>query len=163
MSSPRELGRHIGGGHQADLFECGQDAWKLYGPHVPTRIAKRMAVREARALKIVEAFDDVPAPRLLGVRRLKDRWGLIMSRIEDQSFARLLGDDRESKPYLWEMARLHVAIHRRQAPRLPALKAWLGDEIRKAGVLKSRDPAQTGLSPKYTRPKRERTTASRLA
>jgi Ser/Thr protein kinase RdoA (MazF antagonist) len=29
---------------------------------------------------------------------------------------------------------LHVAIHRHPAPRLPALKARLGDEIRKAGI-----------------------------
>src|SRR5258707_5475812 len=31
-----------------------------------------------------------------------------------------------------EMARWHVLIHRHQAPRLPALKARLGDDIRKA-------------------------------
>jgi hypothetical protein len=121
MTSEFELGRRIGGGHQAELFECGQDACKLYGSHIRTHIAKRMAVREARALKIVDAFDDVPAPRLLGVRQFNDRWGVIMSRIEGQNFASILSEGRESKPYLEEMARLHVAVHRHRAPRLPAL------------------------------------------
>jgi aminoglycoside phosphotransferase (APT) family kinase protein len=134
MTSEFELGRRIGGGHQAELFECGQDACKLYGSHIRMHIAKRMAVREARALKIVDAFDDVPAPRLLGVRQFNDRWGVIMSRIEGQNFASILSEGRESKPYLEEMARLHVAVHRHRAPRLPALKARLGDEIRKAGI-----------------------------
>jgi len=32
------------------------------------------------------------------------------------------------------MARLHIALHRHRAPRLPALKTWLGDEIQKAGI-----------------------------
>jgi hypothetical protein len=91
--------------------------------------------REARALKIVDAFDDVPAPRLLGVRQFKDRWGVIMTRVNGQNFARTFRDRPEAKPeYMKEMASLHIAIHRRQVPRLPALKAWLGDEIQKLGA-----------------------------
>jgi aminoglycoside phosphotransferase (APT) family kinase protein len=135
MTSQSELGRQIEGGHQADLFECGKDACKLYRSHIPTHTAKRMAFREARALKIVDAFDDVPAPRLLGVRQFKDRWGVIMTRVNGQNFARTFRDRPEAKPeYMKEMASLHIAIHRRQVPRLPALKAWLGDEIQKLGA-----------------------------
>jgi aminoglycoside phosphotransferase (APT) family kinase protein len=135
MTSEPELRPRIGGGDQAELFEYGQDACKLYGSHIPKHIAKRMAFREAAVLAIVEDFDDVPAPRVLGVRQIKDRWGVIMSRIEGQNFDHTLRDRPEAKPddYMKEMARLHVLIHRHQAPRLPALKARLGDDIRKAG------------------------------
>jgi hypothetical protein len=64
-----ELGRPIGcGGDQAEVFEYGQDVCKLYRDHIDKQLAKRMAVQEADALKLVEGFDDVPAPRVLGVR-----------------------------------------------------------------------------------------------
>jgi aminoglycoside phosphotransferase (APT) family kinase protein len=130
-----EPGCPIGcGGDQAEVFECGQDVCKLYRPHIDKQLAKRMAFQEADALKLVEGFDDVPAPQVLDVRQIKDRWGVIMSRIKGQNFASILSDGRQSRPYMEEMARLHVAIHLHQAPGLPALKARLCDEIRAAGT-----------------------------
>jgi aminoglycoside phosphotransferase (APT) family kinase protein len=135
MISEPKLGRRIAGGDQAEVFECGQTVCKLYRPHIPEQLAKHMAFREEAALKIVEAFDDVPAPRAPSVRQARGRWGVIMDRIEGQSFACSLRDHPEAKPeYMKAMARLHVAIHQHQAPGLPACKAWLGDEIQKAGI-----------------------------
>jgi aminoglycoside phosphotransferase (APT) family kinase protein len=100
-----------------------------------------MAAREARALKVVEAFDDVPAPRLLGFRRFKPGWGLIMTRIQGRDFGRIVRDHPEAKPEcMRQMARLHVAVHRQPALRLPSLKAWLTKEIRKAGVVNATFP-----------------------
>jgi aminoglycoside phosphotransferase (APT) family kinase protein len=134
MTSEPELGRPIDGGHQAHLFEFGQDVCKLYSLGIGARCAKGMAIREARALKMVEAFDDVPAPQLLGVRQFKDGWGVIMTRIQGQDFARTVRDHPEAKPEcMKQMARLHIAVHRHPAPRLPSLKTWLAKEIRKAG------------------------------
>jgi aminoglycoside phosphotransferase (APT) family kinase protein len=130
-----EPGRPIGcGGDQAEVFECGQNVCKLYRPHIDKQLAKRMAFQEADALRLVDGFDDVPAPRVLDVRQIKDRWGVIMSRLEGQNLASILSDGRQSRPYMEEMARLHVAIHRHHAPMLPALKAWLWGEIRTAGT-----------------------------
>ena len=74
MNSEPELGSRISGGDQAELFGFGKDVYKLYGSHVRPRDAKHMAIREARVLKIVEDFDDVPAPRVLGVRQIEGRW-----------------------------------------------------------------------------------------
>jgi len=78
---------------------------------------------------------DAPVPRVLGVRQIEDRWGVIMSRIEGQTFARTLRCRPEARAdYMDEMARLHVAIHQHHAPRLPSLKARLADEIQGAGI-----------------------------
>jgi len=128
MTSEPALGPQIGGGHQSDVFEYGKDVCKLYGSHISEPQSKRMADREAAALRIVEAFEDVSAPRLLGVRQIGKRWGMIMSRIEGRTFAGTLHDPE----YMREMARLHVAIHRHQALALPTLKVWLSEEIQKA-------------------------------
>jgi thiamine kinase-like enzyme len=69
---------------------------------------------------------------VLGVRQIRGQWGVIMSRINGQNFTRALSGGQGPTPYLEEMARLHVAIHRHRAPGLPSLKAWLGDEIQQA-------------------------------
>jgi aminoglycoside phosphotransferase (APT) family kinase protein len=141
MTSEPELGSRIADGDQAELFEFGKDVCKLYKSHIRTRDAKSMAVREARALKIVAAFDDVPAPRVLGVRQYEGRWGVRMTRLEGQNFKRLLGDGRDPRPYMAEMARLHVAIHGHPAPpQLLSLKAWLTREIRKTGEVDATFP-----------------------
>jgi aminoglycoside phosphotransferase (APT) family kinase protein len=132
MTSEIELGRQIANGDQAELFEFGKGVCKLYKAHIPTRAAKRMAVREACALKIVSAFDDVPAPQAFGVRQFLGRWGVHMARLGGQNFKNLLRDGRDPRPYIAEMARLHVAIHRHRILRLPPLKGWLEREIREA-------------------------------
>ena len=69
MSEP-ELGRRIGSGKVAEVFEYGQAALKLSRAGVP----KRSAFREAANLAIVEDFD-VPGPRALGVRQIGERYG----------------------------------------------------------------------------------------
>jgi phosphotransferase family enzyme len=133
MTSETELGSWIAEGDQAELFEFGKDVCKLFKSHVPTRGAKRMAVREARALKIVETLEDIPAPQAFGARQYQGRWGVFMTRLGGQSFKRLLGDGKDPLPYLTRMARLHVSIHGHRTQRLPTLKGWLEGEIREAG------------------------------
>lgn len=133
MTSEPELGSRIAGGDQAELFEFGKDVFKLYGSHVHPRDAKHMAVREARALKIVTPFDDVPAPRVFGVRQFGSRWGVHITRLVGENFKRLLGDGRDPRLYMAEMVRLHLAVHGHRTLRLPTVKGWLDREIRTAG------------------------------
>jgi aminoglycoside phosphotransferase (APT) family kinase protein len=145
MTSEPDWERPITGGHQGVLFECGQDVCKIYSLQIGARRARRMAAREARALKVVEAFDDVPTPRLRGFGRFKPGWGVVMTRIRGRDFGRIVRDHPEAKlECMRQMARLHVAVHRHPAPRLPPLKAWLAKEIRK-GKVDAAFPADTLL------------------
>src|SRR5262249_28319690 len=65
---------------------------------------------------------------------IQNRMGLGDEPHPGQDFGRTMGERPEVAPeYLQAMARLHVALHRHQARRLPSLKAWLGGEIREAG------------------------------
>jgi aminoglycoside phosphotransferase (APT) family kinase protein len=145
MTSEPDWERSINGGHQGLLFECGQDVCKIYSLQIGPR-ARRMAIREARALKMVEAFDDVPAPRLRGIRKFKSGWGVIMTRIQGQDFARTVRDHPEAKAEcMKQMARLHIAVHRHAARRLPSLKTWLAKEIRKAGKFDATFPTDVLL------------------
>lgn len=146
MTSEPDWERPINGGHQSLLFEYGQDVCKVYSLQIGPRRARCMAAREARALKVVEAFGDVPAPRLRGVRRFKRGWGVIMTRIQGRDFSRIVRDHPEAKPKcIRQMARMHVAVHRHPAPRLPSLKAWLTKEIRKAGEVDAAFPTDALL------------------
>src|SRR5262249_32628795 len=68
------------------------------------------------------------------VRRFKVGWGLVMNRIQGQDFGRTMRERPDVAPeYLQAMARLHVALHQHEAPRLPSLKTRLDGEIREAG------------------------------
>jgi len=130
MSEP-ELGRLIGSGREAEVFEYGRTVLKLYRSDVP----KRSAFREAAILAIVESLE-VPAPRAFGVRQIGERWGVIMSRVEGPSFADALLTRPASMPaYMKEMARLQLAVHRHTATLLSSLKIRLLGNIRKATVL----------------------------
>jgi len=132
MNEP-ELRRRIGGGKEAEVFEYGQAALKLYRSGIP----KRSAFREAANLAIVEAYE-VPGPRALGVRQIGERWGVIMTRIEGPSFADALIDRPAAlQDYMNEMARLHVVIHRHAAPLLAGLKVRLHGSILRATLLGS--------------------------
>jgi aminoglycoside phosphotransferase (APT) family kinase protein len=132
MSEP-ELGCLIGSGREAEVFEYDRTVLKLYRSEVP----KRSAFREAAILAIVESFE-VPAPRALGVRQIRERWGVIMSRVEGTSFADALFARPALMPdYMKEMARLQLAVHRHTATLLSSLKVRLLGNIRKAMVLGS--------------------------
>jgi Ser/Thr protein kinase RdoA (MazF antagonist) len=132
MSEP-ELGRRIGSGKVAEVFEYGRAALKLYRAGIP----KRSAFREAANLAIVEDCD-VPGPRALGVRQIGERWGVIMTRIEGPSFADTL-IDRPAVLHdcMTEMARLQIALHRHAAPLLAGLKVRLRGNILRASLLDS--------------------------
>jgi aminoglycoside phosphotransferase (APT) family kinase protein len=147
MFSEPDWDRRFNGGHQSLLFEYGPDVCKVYSLQIGASRARHLAIREARALKLVEAFDDVPAPRLLGLRLFKPGWGVVMTRIQGRDFGRILRDHPEAKSEcMRQMARLHVALHRHLAPpRLPSLEDWLTQEIWKAGEVDATFPANALL------------------
>jgi aminoglycoside phosphotransferase (APT) family kinase protein len=130
MSEP-ELGRLIGSGKEAEVFDYGREVLKLYKSDIP----KRSAFREAAILAIVEAFD-VPAPRALGVRQMADRWAVLMTRVDGPSFAEAISvRPTAMADYMKEMVRLQLAVHRHSAALLPDLKARLLGNIGKATIL----------------------------
>jgi aminoglycoside phosphotransferase (APT) family kinase protein len=125
------LGSCIGTGKEAEVFEIGEHVLKLYKPGV----AKTSAFREAAYLAIVEARD-LPAPRVVAVQQVRQRWGIVMSRAEGASFADALrGEPAQVAVYLDAMAALQLRIHAEAGTGLPGVKARLSANIGRAAVL----------------------------
>lgn len=130
MSDP-SLGRVLGSGKVAEVFEFGTAVIKLYKSTAP----KSSAFREAAALALVESLG-LPVPQVLGVRQVGDRWGVIMSRAEGPCFADAMRGHPERLPgYLAAMARLQFRVHSHPGTRLGGMKVRLADDIRRATIL----------------------------
>jgi aminoglycoside phosphotransferase (APT) family kinase protein len=131
MSKPG-LGRLLGSGKEAEIFECGSDVVKLYRSAEP----KRAAFREAAILAMAESFG-LPIPTVHGVRRIGDRWCIAMQRVDGPSFARVTLDQPHLIPaYLQEMARLQLWVHGQSGIQLAHLKARLAANIQRATMLR---------------------------
>jgi hypothetical protein len=125
------LGRRLGSGKEAEVFELGEAVIKLYKASVP----KRAVFREAAALAQAEALG-LPVPAIGGVQQIDGRWGLVMSRVDGRSFAEtIVAQPAGKEAYLKEMALLHCRIHACQAVFSGSLKARLEADIRRAPVL----------------------------
>lgn len=124
-----ELGCLLGAGKEAEVFEHGTLALKLYRPGRP----KAPAFREAANLAIVEQLS-LPAPRIHVVGDYHGRWGLLMDRATGTSLA----DEMMPEPPLSaikEMAALHQRLHREPGTGLPSLKLRLSANIERAEPL----------------------------
>jgi aminoglycoside phosphotransferase (APT) family kinase protein len=125
------LGRRLGSGKEAEVFESGEAVIKLYKAGVP----KRAVFREAAALAQAEALG-LPVPSVGGVRQIDGRWGVVMSRVDGRSFAEIIvAQPADKEAYLKEMALLHRRIHGCQAVFLGSLKARLEADICRAAAL----------------------------
>ena len=125
------LGRRIGSGKEAEVFEFGEAVIKLYKTGVP----KRTVFREAAALAQAEALG-LPVPSVGGVRQIDGRWGMVMDRIDGRSFADVIdAQPAEKAARLKEMALLHRGIHACKATFFGGLKARLEADIRRAALL----------------------------
>jgi Ser/Thr protein kinase RdoA (MazF antagonist) len=125
------LGRRLGSGKEAEVFEFGEAVIKLYKAGVP----KRAVFREAAALAQAEALG-LPVPSVGGVRYIDGRWGVVMSRVDGRSFAEIIVAQPAGKEaYLKEMALLHRRIHDCQAVFSGSLKARLEADICRAAAL----------------------------
>jgi aminoglycoside phosphotransferase (APT) family kinase protein len=120
------IGRLIGSGKEAEVYEYGERALKLYR----ARASKASAFREAAHLAIVERLG-LPAPRVHAVGEHGGRWGLLMDRAHGESFAAQMTPGAPA-PLLARMAELHRHVHARPGDGLPPLKARLSANIGRA-------------------------------
>lgn len=128
---PLKLGRRLGVGKVAEVFELDGPVVKLYG----ATASKASAFREAATLAIVGGLG-LPTPSVEEVRRHGNRWGIVMERAEGPSFAEAITAQPKLVPkYLGEMVALHLRIHGCFAPQLASLKTRLKSNIGSAAVL----------------------------
>lgn len=127
--STRKIGRMLGSGQRAAVYEYGEMALKLYRPGV----SKGAAFREAANLAILEMLS-LPTPAVHAVGEYHGRWGLLMDRAPDQRFADQI-DPAAPASSLEAMAGLHRRIHEQHGHGLPSLKARLSANIRSADAL----------------------------
>src|SRR3712207_6364924 len=93
----------LGSGKEAEVFATPAGALKLYRAGAP----KASAFREAAHLAIVEALG-LPAPRVLSVEEVEERWGIEMTLAPGEAFGSAMKRMPERTPeYLAAMARLH--------------------------------------------------------
>jgi aminoglycoside phosphotransferase (APT) family kinase protein len=125
------LGRLLGSGKEAQVFEYGSKAVKLY----PSGGRKEAAFREAAILAGLEGTG-LPVPAVWEVWRIDQRWGLVMDRVSGGSFAERMRNDLLTVPAcLEDMARLHQRIHAHAAVRLGSMTTRLASNIRNATAL----------------------------
>ena len=129
--SMKQIGRLIGSGKEAEVYEYGELVLKLYRAHA----SKSAPFREAAALAIIEPFA-LPAPNAHEVGQYEGRWGVVMTRASGPSFAdAMISGSAQNPDYLSEMVRLHRRMHDQPCVGLPELKARLVSNIRRAAHL----------------------------
>ena len=128
------IGRLLGGGARADVFEWGDRVIKLYR----SPDAKAAAFREAATQAAVESLE-LPVPAVGGVQQVDGRWGVVFDRVRRESFAVQMRARPDAVPmYLEEMARLHLQIHAHAAPQFASLKTKLTRDIDTATLIDDR-------------------------
>jgi hypothetical protein len=102
------LGRLLGVGREAEVFEFGDNVVKLYRPSA----SKLFAFREAANITAAHLLG-LPAPETFGLQTFDGRWGIVMAKVDRPLF----GDRLESEPaakekILARMADLQLLLHR---------------------------------------------------
>jgi aminoglycoside phosphotransferase (APT) family kinase protein len=125
------IGRLLGSGNVAEVFEWGDRVIKLYR----SADGKAAAFREAAIQAAVEKLG-LPVPAVWGVQQVDGRWGVVFDRVRGASFAERMRDNPESVPmYLDRLARLHRRIHSHAAPELAGLRPRLASGIAATNLL----------------------------
>ena len=115
------IGRPLGRGKLAEVFEYGSGVIKIY----PDGTGKQSAFREAGVLATLEGCG-LAVPVVTSVGRVEGRWAIVMSK----------GPDTDNADWAVDaMATLHVQVHRLRAGRLGDLKLKLSADISAAGAL----------------------------
>lgn len=120
------LGRLIGSGKEAEVFEAGPDVLKLYR----VGVGRETVDREAGILNVLAPLP-LPVPRLRGVVEIDGRWGILMSRAEGPPLSASLrphdlgsiGDG---------VAQLHQLVHAQPGGSLSSYKMRLARDIGRA-------------------------------
>jgi len=126
-----KIGRRLGAGKEADVYEYGEMALKLYR----SRASKGSAFREAANLAVLETRS-LPAPRIHAVREYDGRWGVLMDRAPGICFADRITPTAHMSD-LETMAQLHRRIHEQPGSGLPSLKERLSTNIKRAKSLRA--------------------------
>ncbi|CAN7634400.1 phosphotransferase family protein [Rhizobium sp. LjRoot254] len=124
-----KIGRLLGAGKEADVYEYGEMALKLYR----SRASKGSAFREAANLAVLEARS-LPTPRIHAVGEYDGRWGVLMDRAPGTCFADRIASAVHMSD-LETMAQLHRRIHEQPGSGLPSLKERLSGNIQRAESL----------------------------
>lgn len=133
-----QLGRLIGRGKEAEVFEAGANVLKLYR----LGVGRAVVEREAGILSRLAGLP-LPAPRLRGVIEIDGRWGLVMSRAEGQPLTANLRDET-IVAIAQGTALLHGRIHAQPGTGFESYKARLSaaidrveglDAVERAGLL----------------------------
>jgi aminoglycoside phosphotransferase (APT) family kinase protein len=132
MNEP--IGRLLGTGHVAEVFEWGSCVVKLY----KSTTAKPAAFREAAIHAAAEALG-LPVPKVWSVQEIGGRWGVVFDRVKQPSFAeQMLSNPDEVRQYLECMVRLHMRVHALPAIHFADVKVRLTDNIAATGLLAER-------------------------
>ncbi|WP_245495876.1 phosphotransferase family protein [Rhizobium ruizarguesonis] len=126
-----ETGRLLGSGKEAEVFEYGALALKLYR----SAASKASSFREAANLSILERLA-LPTPKVHAVGEFDGRWGVLMDRAPSSCFADPFVSTA-GRASLEDMAQLHRRIHEKPGDGLPSLMARLSARIRRAEHLDS--------------------------
>jgi hypothetical protein len=121
-----EIGRILGSGKEAEVFEYGASALKLYR----RAASKASSFREAANLSILERLA-LPAPKVHAVGEFDGRWGVLMDRAPSSCFADQFVSTAGRAP-LEDMAQLHRRLHEKPGEGLPSLMARLSARVRRA-------------------------------
>jgi aminoglycoside phosphotransferase (APT) family kinase protein len=133
------VGRLLAAGNVAEVFEWGSRALKLYR----SPAAKRVIFGEAASHAAVEALG-LPVPAVWSVERIGDRWGIVLDRVSQGSFAQRMRDDPTLVPrYLDILARLQARVHAHPALEFGSLKLRLATNI--AGTRLLAEPQRRSL------------------
>ena len=133
------LGRSLGRGKEAEVFELGTLAAKIYG----TAAGKQRSFREAMNLAVAESLG-LPVPAAWCVQQLGGRWALVMDRVGGPSFAELLESNPEVMPECIEqMVTLQLRVHACRPVGLTCMKTRLINNIRATVALD--EPKRTSL------------------
>ena len=125
------LGRGLGAGLMAEVFEWGADVIKLYQPGQ----GKEAAFREAATLAMLES-GPLPVPAIRSVMQVDGRWGVVMSHAPGRPVAAAMREQPEQALAMLDaVTRLHLRIHAEPGFFLPRLRDRLRRAIARAAQL----------------------------
>lgn len=125
-----EIGRRLGEGKVAEVFELGADVLKLYRAGVGPEAARR----EADNLRIIAGLQ-LPAPQAFDVVELDGRWGVRMTRAAGMPLAAQMAEAGGFDAAIGLAVGLHRQVHRQPGLGLMPLKARLAGQIGRAALL----------------------------
>ena len=119
------IGRLLGSGNVAEVFEWGADVIKLYR----AGWGKEQAFREAATLALLEG-GVLPVPDVHGVLQVDGRWGVVMSRAPGRPVGADMLENPAGAPALLEaVVELQVRMHGEVGRNLPGLHDRLRQKI----------------------------------